>query len=222
MLFISCAIGGGAAKLDFLGAFTPQTSSGPGYTFSGLTLDDPGLLILCINGDMNTHGRRLNSVTVNGVGATIDANQPGDNTGLGTSIAAIASRVMPAGATGNIGLTFSGTMIGCSIMAYLLTRYKNAVHAHVAGARTTGAGVTSLSTSIDIPARGVLVATASCAQTSIFLSGADAQQETQQILSFYQFICGSDQRMAAETARAVSSNKGGVNSSYGLAVASWQ
>jgi hypothetical protein len=216
-------VGGASASLTFLGFATSQDGGGPAYTFAGVTLARKGLLVLAINGDFNAFGRTLNSVTVNGVGMTADINEPGVAS-LGTSIAAIYSIALGAGATGSVVMNFSNTMTGASYAAYLIEHYRTAAHYAVGGNRSTNTGitgVTSLSATIDIPARGAVVVTASCVQTSISLTGFDTDG-TQVVNSLYEFITGSDQRLAAATGYAFSSSKGAPASAYGLAAASWQ
>ncbi len=210
----------GGATRTFIGFATAQVGSGPAYTFSGVTAAQAGYLVLTINGDFNSSGRTLSTVTVGGNSATLHVNQHGDQT-LGTSIAAVAGIAVGAGATGNIVITFSNTMTGASYAAYLLTSLSSNTPTATAGNATVGAGgATSISTSINIPANGVLIATASCVQTSISLSGATSDG-TQVVNGIYQFITGSDQQMNAETGRSVSSSKGGAASSYAIAAAAW-
>lgn len=127
------------------------------YTFSGVNIGSPGLVVLAIYGSSPAY--LLNSVTIGGVAANILAA-----TNLGTgSTSVLAWLRVPSGATQNIVVNWSGQMKRCAVAVFNIAG--NAHDAPRSVYAVTPAAVTSQSITLSIPG-GAAAIFASAADTS--------------------------------------------------------
>ena len=99
-------------SVTFVGT-TQSTSNLTTYTFNGVSIGGPGLIVVVAHGSADTGlTRTLASLTVNGTGATIHSNTSSQDWAFTTS-----SRVA-SGATANIVVTYSGAALRCVIAVY--------------------------------------------------------------------------------------------------------
>lgn len=123
------------------------------YTFSNVPFGSPAAtrtIIVAVAGRASTN-RSISSVTVGSVTAT-EITQS-SNTSGGDSITGIYRADVPAGASGSVVVTFSGTMVRAGIAAYRM-------EAGAAGAHAFTALNTSTAGTIDVPAGGAALAVA--------------------------------------------------------------
>lgn len=137
------AVSKGKATVDYV----TTTNSGSGlttYTFTSVSLGAEGgnrQIIVGISSSVGTSGRTVSSVTVAGVSATSLVFR--DSGGGSSRISALWIANVPTGATGNIVVTFSGSMARAGITVYAgrnLT--SNTPQATNNDANTTGAALT--------------------------------------------------------------------------------
>lgn len=124
------------------------------YTFSGVPFGSPAAtrtIIVAVAGRAGTN-RSISSVTVGGVTAT-EITQSSNTSGGFDSITGIYRADVPAGASGSVVVTFSGTMVRAGIAAYRM-------EAGAAGAHAFTALNTSTAGTIDVPAGGAALAVA--------------------------------------------------------------
>ena len=121
------------------------------YTFSDVPFGSPAAtrtIIVAVAGRAGATNRSISSVTVGGVTAT-EITQSSN----GGSITGIYRADVPAGASGSVVVTFSGTMVRAGIAAYRM-------EAGAAGAHAFTALNTSTAGTIDVPAGGAALAVA--------------------------------------------------------------
>jgi hypothetical protein len=97
--------------------YTTSSSTATTYTFSGVSIKQPGLIVIGVHARKTGTGfSNLSSVTVNGVSATISENvrAVGDH-GVRSALAYIR---IDTGTTANIELTFSQTQDNVAISVY--------------------------------------------------------------------------------------------------------
>lgn len=120
------------------------------YTFSGVSLGAAASDRLVIVGVVATATavRLLSSATIAGIPATINVQSPTD----AASVAAIVSAVVPTGTTGNIVVTFNGSMVHSAISVYRAVQLRSIVPVstdhQVDGSGTTATG------NVDVVGRG--------------------------------------------------------------------
>lgn len=122
------------------------------YTFSSQSFGAAATdrIVTVTIGARNNVSRTISSVTIGGVSAT--ANVTAINTGSGADVAAIYSAAVPTGTTGDVVVTFSGSMQRCVVGIY-----RTVGSSGVAASDTdTDLTLTSqaLTATIDVPAGG--------------------------------------------------------------------
>ena len=98
--------------------FTTSSSSSTSYTFSGISIKQPGLIVIGVHARKNDTGfSNLSSVTVNGVSATIieSVRQVANSIGVRSSLVAIR---INTGTTADIVLTYSAPQTAAAISVY--------------------------------------------------------------------------------------------------------
>ena len=142
--------GGGGGGGVFSCTFTESdvdTSNTDVYTFSGKDFGDAATdRYIVVTTGAPASAQTLSSVTIGGVAATIVV-QDDDDASAGIAIAAV-----PTGTTGDIVVTWSGSMFSCGIGVYRLTGLQSAT----ASATASDVTITSdaVEASLEIPAGG--------------------------------------------------------------------
>jgi hypothetical protein len=121
------------------------------YTFSAESLGtaDSDRYILVGIAARAASARTISSVTIGGVSATILIDHSSSLSLAGFAIAAV-----PSGTTGDVVVTFSGTMVRCAIAVYRLLGLGSTTPTDTG----TDGGVASLTTNLDINAGGAAFA----------------------------------------------------------------
>lgn len=137
-------------SLEFLTSASTDTDASV-YTFSSLTLGEPApdrQIIVGFYSRANA-ARSISSVTVNGAPAI--AVSVANNTAQGSDAVAIYQASVPWGTTGDVVITYSGTMLRGAVGIYRLVGAQP-------NARSTGTSLTSSSgvftTTLAVPAGG--------------------------------------------------------------------
>lgn len=140
---------------SFLSSATSATDA-TAYTYSAMSFGAAfagRVLVACLGARRNS-AASISSVTIGGVTATnvITAN----NTGGGADIAAIYAAVVPTGTSGDVVVTYSGTMLRAACTLYSL-RYVGGITAADTGSDTTLTGST-VSDTLNVPATSAVIA----------------------------------------------------------------
>ena len=97
-------------EFAYLSTSTGDTSAS--QTFSSVSFGDPSptrRIYVAVNASSTTSGRTISSVTIGGVSATLVGKK--DSTGsIGSGVSGIAVADVPSGTSGNVVVTFSGTL----------------------------------------------------------------------------------------------------------------
>lgn len=113
--------------LTFLQSTSSATDASE-YTFSSQNLGDAAadryIIVAVGSRDSGTTSQSISSVTVGGVSATIVVQQR--NSATNTDVAGLAIAAVPNGTTGDVIVTFSETMLRCSIALYRATGLSSA------------------------------------------------------------------------------------------------
>lgn len=134
------------ATFSYLQA-TTDTSDTNSYTFASQNLgtaDAGRYIIVSIISRKATTSATISSVTIGGVSATITKQVT--NTASNTNVAGIAIANVPTGATGDIVVTLSATMLRCAIGVYRATGL-----ASVTAYDSDSSTATDPSVSLDVP-----------------------------------------------------------------------
>lgn len=220
MIFASGAIGGRIASRVYV-ATTGQVASATSYTFTshaiGIAKASRYIVVDAHIGSALSANRPISAVTIGGNAAAIH-RQDNSPVNLNTR-SGIAGLAVPSGTTATIVVSVSGgTATGCAISVYALYDLTSNTPFAVNGSGTqTG---TSVSTTLNIPYRGIAIAaiTSTSAGTGVSVSGLTADVDVANGVD-RQVIDASQQRMAAETARAISAS--GTSRAWAMSVASW-
>lgn len=163
--------------------------------------------------------RTLNSATIGGVAATIHVQKRDTST---ITNVAIISATVTTGTTATVALTFSGNIaIGVEIESYSLDNLISTTPTATASNATSSA--TSVSTTINVPAAGIMIAGqfagANTAQT-FTSTGAAMDSDTQMVAASARESSASGQNMAAATGQSVQFSSG-TSIVRSMAVACW-
>jgi hypothetical protein len=112
------AVPKGVATVDYV-TTTNNSTNNTTYTFTAVSLGATGgnrQIIVGISSSVGNSGRTVSSVTVAGVSATSLVSRTAG--GINSRLSAIFIANVPTGATGNIVVTFSGSMGRCGITVY--------------------------------------------------------------------------------------------------------
>jgi hypothetical protein len=188
------------------------------YTFSTVDIgvaDSTRRVIVGVAGAAGA-ARTLSSATIGGVSATIHTNlSSADHSSL-------ISVLVPTGTTATIVLTFSGGMISAGIGVYRLINETVSTPHATATDTTLSAGV--LSTTIDVPSNGALVAVckgfAAISPPTYTWSGATERYD-QTVESADSHSGASETGLGSETGRTVSATLTGLGPSGTLSVLTW-
>jgi hypothetical protein len=127
-----------------------QDSGASSYTFTNTNIGGAGLIVVVIHGERGTGSYSVSSCTIGGVSATIHLN-PSVETSC-----AIVSAVITSGSTATISVTFDQTLSRCAIGVYRVTGYVSTTPV-ATGTQTVTSG-TSLSTTLNTSANGIVIA----------------------------------------------------------------
>lgn len=147
---------------------SPYTSSTAqaSYTSSSRSFGNPSPSRLVI-AFVTAHGgtvRSVNSASIGGVTATVDAHAI-DSTG-GYSGAIVLSAYVPTGTTGTVSITFSGNVNGCSISVMAVDNVRS--QTPVDSKTNNGASGSIRSVSVNWNADGVVVGVVTSAESRTF------------------------------------------------------
>lgn len=210
---------------------TPGFGSATSFTFTSAALGTAKgtSLVIVVVHQWDTLGdtRHLTGVTVGGSAATQVVLITATNSTASDTGCAIF-QIVTASTSANIVCSFSNTVVGCGIDVYRLntltstTAFNTASHAG-------GASITSISTTINVPANGVLIhgCTAfSTAPTESITGSGSTQDHTQSVSGDGDLAewVGSAQLLGAQTGRTISNTFGlttGVSGSAAIVGATW-
>lgn len=212
---------GGPVAIVFANSY-PDTTDQTTYTFSSAAIGTASAdrIVIVVIGSRANSARSISSVTIAGIAATVIATA--NNTGGGADIVAIYAAAVPSGTTGNVVITFSGTMLRCGIGTYAMTGASSVTPYDTATAVPSGSSA-SINT-IDSPANGAILGASlagSSGTASVTWTGLtenfDIQPETSS--SGVSGACGDF--ASSQTNRTVGVTVGSVLGPQALAVASW-
>lgn len=222
MLTFPVTLFASGATRTFLQAETPQLAAGPAYTFSGVNIGAAATdryVVVEISNAVNAPGRTLNTVTIGGSAATIHVNAHLD-TGAAVVIVGIAGLLVTAGTTANIVATFSGNMNTCYCRTYTLQGLTSTTPT-ATKTTTNGAGATTVSDTIDIPANGILLfgvqTDASTGSYSVTGATLDSTQNTNNLPS----ASASLDSLGVQVARPYSATVSAATTATAMAAAAW-
>lgn len=213
-----------ASAASFIGTADAE-NPGSGHTFSGVSIGAAQADRRVVVGvHWETSGATeltLDSASIGGIAATIhrQSSHSGGSTGLGS---AIISAAVPSGTTGDIVVSFSGSLvIAVSIgVTRLIGLASGTPHATQS---LRGAGVTTVSGSISVPANGVLVmvGTGSTNTTSAPITFTGGTERYDAAMTSFGRRGGTvDSGLSAET-RTIGMSLTATNSGVELVAASW-
>lgn len=137
---------------------TPDTANATTYTFSAQNLgtaDADRYIIVCASGRSNATGRTISTITIGGVSATIVCSATRDDGGINSIAIAIAIAAVPTGTTGDIVVTYSGSMLRSAIQAYRAVDINSATPTDTV---TSNTGTTATSAgALDVAAGGFAI-----------------------------------------------------------------
>ena len=194
-----------------------DTSNLTTYTFSSVDLGDAAGDRLILVGSSGVAGaaRAVSSVTVGGVSATQAAQASN-----GGQPAALHSAVVPTGATGDIVVTFNGSMNRAHIGVWRLSGYNSSTVEDTIGA---GLGSSSSQTgTIDVSAGGVIIAYGIGNNTGNHGWTGVTENFDVTLESAHAISGASDVFESAETGRTITADPGSGSSTYGLVAGSWR
>lgn len=146
-------------QCDAIG-FTQDQSDQTNYTFTGVNIGGPGLIVVVAHGGGGT--RTLSSLTIGGVAANIIAATNGSL----NPCAVIAWLRVASGTTADIVVGWSGGQNRCAIEVYRITG--NLSDAPAAATQQQSSATTALSINLAIPAGGAAVVGASHVSSGAF------------------------------------------------------
>lgn len=208
-------------------ATTTSTATGTTYTFSSQALGTASgtSLVVVVVHVYNTgiNGTVLSTVSIDGTNGTIHQNANSILAGGGGCIAAVASRAT-SNTSGTIVVTTNNNCTGCAISVFRVNSLTSATVFGGNAVASSASNITSRSTTLDVPAKGLIFAGASwytpnsspaytvgVNQDASAMNGASSTQS---------YALGTNQNMGAETGRTVTAtNSAGWAA---LAVASWR
>lgn len=225
MLFMGGAIGSKVAELEFTDEPGGQFASASTYTFTNADIGDEAadrlvVVVVCAHNNVAS-GIALQAVTIGGNAATIHAN--GNlSTGVKTQVAAIASLLVPSGATATIAAGFSANMQRCFIYVYRMVKYRSATPSDVETA--TALNSASVGDTLDIPSGGAAVAGACAAALLGTATFAGVNEDADENLGNVVAGSGHQHRLKPETGRAITVTEAGSTDTpeWAFAAAVWQ
>jgi len=152
---------GSAAQAEYITNVSDTTDAST-YTFTGVNIGGPGLIVVNLHGGQGTGTAwTVSSCTIGGVSATIHVN-PSD-----PDSCAIASAVITSGTTADISFTATTTLLRAVVGVYRITGYQSATPVATAS-QTTNASTDTRTVTLDTSANGVVIAGTSHADSSTF------------------------------------------------------
>lgn len=196
---------------------TTDIADSNSYTFSSQdfgTAEAGRYIIIGIISRKSTTAATITGVTIGGVTATIVVQRT--NTITNTDVAGIAIALVPDGATGNIVVTFSATMLRCAISVYRAVGLSSATPTD-----SDGSTASAPSVALDVPAGGFAIGMALTSATTTtswtgLTENVDATLET-----YVTYSSALQEFASAETGRTMTATFGSSNESAGV-FASWQ
>ena len=215
---------GGGPRYTYNGKSAVGASSAS-FSFLSQNLGDAALdRLVVVAVEMFTSGTdfAVTAVTINGVTAAIvpgaTRNESGGTLKLRTEF---WQAVVPSGVSGNIDVTFAGSVSFAMVANYAMYGLASTIAAHVA-TDGGGSGDTLASLTIDVPAAGILLAAAAFVNSTDPQTLSGVTQDDSEILSTLHRQWGSRQASAPETGAAVSySGTAPAGSARTLIAASW-
>jgi hypothetical protein len=121
------------------------------YDFGSVSVPEDGLLVVAVRGRHPSANRSVERVSIEGVVAAINAQQP-----FSPRPGAIASRTVSAGVH-NITAEFSNPVVNAAACVYLLTGYRSPTHSDIDDDANSSSS--SLTLTLDFPANGMALYT---------------------------------------------------------------
>lgn len=215
---IGFGAGGSAGARTYVGeAPAIKTGSVSSFTFTNFDTGAAGsLLVICVRTARVGSSFAISSLTVNGVGATINVQTYGNNASVDAECSAICSIVSPGGLQSVVVNYASSAFTNCDINAYNLSGISSNTPFHTAGG---GAGASpSTSCSLNVPDNGIIIAT-TCSNQNETTTMSGVTVDRSAATSGVGWATGSLQGLSAETGRTISgSGAAGVRS---IVAASW-
>lgn len=146
-----------AGSIALTDSYTSATNA-TSYTGTGLSLGATAsdrVIIVGVESRIATTSGDISSVTVAGNSATLIRKELNTLDGSSTNVTAVYAVALATGTTGDVVVTFPGMMLRCGFQVYRAVGTSGTTaHATAANSVTSG----NASTTIDIPAGGVLLA----------------------------------------------------------------
>jgi len=163
----------------------------------------------------------ISSLTVAGVSASQVVTRD-DSGGAQKVRTEMWIAAVPTGASGNIDVTFAGSVTKCMVANYALYNLSSSTAAHTAS-DGGGSGDTSASVSIDVPASGILLASGAYVNSADTQTLSGVTEDDSEInATVIHWHWGSHRAGAAETGTSVTySGTSAAGSARSLVAASW-
>lgn len=133
-------------------------------TYSALSFGNPDknrIILVCTSGRANATSALINSVTVAGIPATQVPGAVADSGGTGLWVTDMWQANVPAGASGNVVVTYANTTARSAVQLYRLVTNNKVRHAATSTFNaSTASPITS--SAIDVPSGGVGIAIFGC------------------------------------------------------------
>lgn len=146
-----------AGSIALTDSFTSATNAAS-YTGTGLSLGATAsdrIIIVGVESRITGTSGDITSVTVAGNSATLIRKELNTQDGIATNVTAVYAVALATGTTGDVVVTFPVTMLRCGFQVYRVVGTSGTT-AYATAANSVASG--NASTTIDIPAGGVLLA----------------------------------------------------------------
>lgn len=194
------------ATITFLQASTPISGLHSTATFSNVNIGPEAndrLVAMVMTAGVAAPDRSLSSVTIGGVTPSTPINFTSVIPLASTTLCAISTRLITSGTTATYSATFSGTVSATFLHTYVLRGLSSTTPVTTASA-ASNASVDSISTSIDVPAAGVILMAGATRQVDISLTGAN--KDAQSTSGTFGMATGSLQNLLSQTGRSLAAS----------------
>lgn len=196
------------------------------YTFSDLAFGEEAedrRLVMFVSGRSNA-SRSINSASIGGVSASnvVTATVTGASTNQ--SRGAIRIAAVPTGTSGDVVVTFSGSMLRAAVSLYRIVGLSSSTANNTANGSIGGTGNSGDKTlQIDVPAGGVMLAGAAGfgTQNSFSAAGMTTDFTNTTIESSYRMSAGHGRYLAQQTGLTVTVNLASNHEELLFLAASW-
>jgi hypothetical protein len=175
-----------------------------------------GRRIVCTVASVAAAVRTLTSATIGGISATVVMNV---GAALGGAASAIIIADVPTGTSGDVALTFDGTVLRSVVNLWSVTDLNSATASDTAS--DNGATANAFTTTIDVPAGGFAVACVNSNDSSSSWTWTNLTEVDDRTTESNFFGAAGEAFVSAQTGLAITATGAGSTTRGTLAVASW-